>query len=302
MFPGPGPAPTGAPGHVPQPGRTPGYRIGEGAKTGEAGFINVNERLFAPLQGLDENDVLQGGYGWLDLTDGGRTYHPGVDLNSGGSCNADAGLLVVAPLAAVVRAVLPWDGVTPGEGNHVWLEVDDPLAPAPTWVHFDHLMAFHCREGQRLEAGGAVGQCGSTAFWACAHLHTELLPHAPGDGWWQWPFRWPKEAVEAAYYEPRAWWEAASAKVAGAPPEVVTMLLEGWQLKGWVLADLYQQAGVPYNPESATASAWCDELHRGVYRGRPRGEEHQIEDGVWQEYESGVVVWKASTGAVSWNG
>jgi hypothetical protein len=105
MFPGPGPA-----GHTPQPGRTPGYRIGEGSPTGEAHFIDVNERLFAPLQGLDPNDVLQGGYGWLDLTDGGRTYHPGVDLNSGGACNADEGLLVVAPLAAVVRAVLPWTG------------------------------------------------------------------------------------------------------------------------------------------------------------------------------------------------
>lgn len=70
--PGPGPAQ-----HVPQPGRTPGYRIGEGAPTGEAGFINVNERLFAPLQGLDPADVTQGGYGWLSLTDGGRTYHPG---------------------------------------------------------------------------------------------------------------------------------------------------------------------------------------------------------------------------------
>jgi len=90
--------------------------------------------------------------------------------------------------------------------------------------------------------------------------------------------------------------------VGQAPPEVVTMLLEGWQLKGWVLADLYAQASVPFNPDSATANAWCDELHRGVYRGRPRGEEHAIEDGVWQEYESGVVVWRASDGAVSWNG
>lgn len=69
--PGPGPA-----GHVPQPGRG-GLRIGEGEPTGQAGFINVQGRLFAPLQGLDPNDVRQGGYGWLSPTDNGRTYHPG---------------------------------------------------------------------------------------------------------------------------------------------------------------------------------------------------------------------------------
>ena len=44
---------------------------------GGSGFVTVNSRLFAPLQGLDPNNVLQGGYGWLSATDSGQTYHPG---------------------------------------------------------------------------------------------------------------------------------------------------------------------------------------------------------------------------------
>jgi murein DD-endopeptidase MepM/ murein hydrolase activator NlpD len=295
MFPGPGPA-----GHRPPP---PGEKQpGTGAPTHQADFINVQGRLFAPLQGLNPADVLNGGYGWLDLTDGGATYHPGLDLNSGSGCNADEGLPIVAVLGAVIRKVLPWDGYSSGEGNHLWYEVDDPVAPGPTWVHHDHLLSFSCREGERVVPGQVIGSCGRSGNWDCAHGHVELLPAPPAQGWFQWPYGWPRGQVEAAYYAPRAWWDAAAAKVAAAPPEVVTMLLDGWQLKGWVLADLYQQAGVPYNPESATANAWCDELHRGVYRGRPRGEEHPIEDGVWQEFQYGVCVWRASNGAISWNG
>jgi hypothetical protein len=68
---GPGPA-----GHSPQPGQH-GYRVGEGPTTNQAGFINVQGKLFAPLQGLNPADVRQGGYGWLSPTDGGATFHPG---------------------------------------------------------------------------------------------------------------------------------------------------------------------------------------------------------------------------------
>ena len=87
------------------------------------------------------------------------------------------------------------------------------------------------------------------------------------------------------------------------PPEVPDMkLLEDWQVKGWVLADLYQQAGVPFNPDAATATAWVSELREGRYRGRPCGPEHAIEGGVWQEFDFGAVVWRASDGALSWEG
>jgi hypothetical protein len=301
----PGP---GAAGHTPQPGRTPGYRIGEGSPTGEAGFINVNERLFAPLQGLNPADVTQGGYGWLDITDGGATYHCGVDLNSGGSCSADEGVLVVAPLAAVVRAAILWDGVSMGEGSHVWLELDDDLAPGPTWVHFDHLQRIDCQVGQRLAPGELVGHCGRSGGWDCAHLHTELLPAAPEDGWWQWPYGWPLERVLNSYYEPAAWWRAASAKVQGAAPPEVEMILSGAQaaaVQAVVWGDYWQPGAADF----AIPSAWREEWRRGVWRGAPLSSEQLVPEdtaegkpgGSWMLFEHGAAVWLPGE-PVSWNG
>lgn len=44
---------------------------------GGSGFVTVNQRLFAPLQGISPNNILMGGYGWLSPCDQGATYHPG---------------------------------------------------------------------------------------------------------------------------------------------------------------------------------------------------------------------------------
>jgi hypothetical protein len=56
----------------------------------------VRNGIYVPLECTNPADPLNGGYGWCDKTDGGMTYHPGVDLNSGAGCNADLGLEVVA--------------------------------------------------------------------------------------------------------------------------------------------------------------------------------------------------------------
>lgn len=72
------------------------------------------------------------------------------------------------------------------------------------------------------------------------------------------------------------------------------MLMEEWQLRAWVLSDLYLWAGVPYNQESGTAKGWAAALQAGTYLGRPRTEERpygQGEDaGVWVEYDHGVLL------------
>ena len=184
-FPGPGPYQ-----HTPQPGQH-GLQVGEGPATNAAGFITVGGHLFAPLQGLDATNPRMGGYGFLDTdTPGAATFHPGVDLNSGsGDCNSDEGAGVVAPLAGVVRAVLYAQS---GEGNHVWLELDDWALPGPTWMHVDHLLRVDCYEGQRLSPGERFALCGRSGGWSCAHLHLELLPAAPAQGYWQWPYGWPR--------------------------------------------------------------------------------------------------------------
>jgi len=297
--------------HAPPP---PGVRQpGEGQPKATAqagGFVTVNDRLYAPLQGLQPGNVLMGGYDWLDWTDGGVTPHPGLDLNSGTSCNSDEGLLCVAPLAGVVRAALWWDGYTSGEGNHVWIELDDPCCPAPTYLHNDHLQTILVSVGQRLTPGQPYGRCGRSGNWDCAHAHVELSKGAPVHGWWQWPYGWSIPQVEQVYYNPYSWWSAATALVIEEggepiPPETITML-EDWQVRGWILAPLYEAAGIPYNPDSGTAQAWVSRLREGYYPGRPRSVEQPYgegdQEGVWVEFEGGVCLYRLGDGQVSWTG
>lgn len=277
---------------------------------GGAGFVTVNSRLFAPLQGLDPNNVLMGGYGWLSVTDNGATLHPGLDLNSGAGCNADEGAQVVAPLACVVRQTLFWNGSTAGEGNHVWAEVDDPCSPGPTWWHTDHLLTITCAVNQRLVPGEPIGQCGRSGGWDCAHAHTELLKGPPQYGWWQWPKWWTADQVAAAYWNPSEWWAAATALVLAEgqqpiPPEVVEVLSD-WQVLNWIAPDLWAWAGVPYNPDGLTSKAWLQELRQGRYRGRPRTADRPFGEGDgrgdWAEFEAGLVVTNARSGEWSWQG
>lgn len=90
-----------------------------------------------------------------------------------------------------------------------------------------------------------------------------------------------------------------------AEPEEIAML-EDWQVKGWILAPLYQDAGIPYNPESGTAQAWVDRLRDGHYVGRPRSGERPYgegdEAGVWVEWERGALLYRLRDGQTSWEG
>jgi hypothetical protein len=290
-----------------QPLRPKGPRRERSQAGGGSGFVNVANRLFAPLQGLDPNNVLMGGYGWLSMTDGGATYHPGLDLNSGSSCNADEGASVVVPLAGVTRAVLY---AASGEGNHVWVELDDPCLPGPTYFHVDHLGSVGTTVGQRHPAGGHIGTCGRTGGWDCAHAHIELTQGPPRTGYWQWPYGWSRSEVEAAYWNPSAWWSAATALVLAegqqpVPPEVV-VVLNDWQIRNWILPDLYLWAGIPYDPNAGTAQGWVEALRAGHYLGRPRTAERRYgegdEEGVWVEYESGLLLYRIRDGEASWQG
>ena len=80
-------------------------------------------------------------------------------------------------------------------------------------------------------------------------------------------------------------------------PEKI-MLLEDWQIRHWILSDLYVWAGIPYNPESGTAKGWVCALREGTYLGRPRTEERNYGEGedagVWVEYDAGVLAVRSS--------
>jgi len=89
------------------------------------------------------------------------------------------------------------------------------------------------------------------------------------------------------------------------PPERI-MLMEDWQIRAWVLSDLYQWAGLPYNPDSGTAQGWVLALRGGTYLGRPRTEERAYGEGdqagVWVEYDHGVLFFRLSDGSWSVTG
>jgi hypothetical protein len=212
---------------------------------GGGAFIEQNG-IYVPLEFTNPGDPLEGGYGFCDWTDGGLTPHPGVDLNSGPSCNSDEGVQVVAPVDGVVVAVLPWDGYTSGEGNHLWFYASDPRAVAPAYVHFDHLQAFAVDEGQQVEAGQLLGTCGRTGNWACAHSHEEFCKQAPGS-WWQWPYGWSLAQVQGAYYDPGWWYQQTVQKAAG--HEEVPMDVSSDELAA--MAPYFAMYGVTPNMQTA---------------------------------------------------
>ena len=186
------------------------FRLLRGQGGGGSGFV-VENGLYVPLQYTNMDNPLQGGFGYCDKTDRGQTFHPGADLNSGGLCNADEGVEVVSPADGVVVARLSWDGSRAGEGNHLWVYLDDPRCVTSAWMHLDHLAGFAVSEGQRVGAGQRLGWCGRTGNWACAHLHLEFARKRP-NSWWQWPYGWPLGAVQAAYFSPRWWWQESVAR------------------------------------------------------------------------------------------
>jgi murein DD-endopeptidase MepM/ murein hydrolase activator NlpD len=295
-------------GHRPQPGESQPFHPLKGRRSqagGGAGFVTVNDRLFAPLAGLNPNDVTQGGYSWLSMTDGGMTYHPGTDLNSGGSCNADEGAGVVAPLAGVVQSTLY---AASGEGHHLWFEIDDPCCPGPTWMHLDHLQRIDVAVGQRVPAGGHLGTCGRTGGWDCAHLHTEFVKGRP-QSFWMWPYGWSRAQVEDTYFQPAAWWNAATALVLAEgsqpiPPEGVALMTD-WELTNYVLAQLYEWASIPFNPDGGIQKCWVAAMRAGHYPGRPRTDDRRYGEGEgtgwWAEFEHAVLLFNRD-GTMSWTG
>ena len=297
-------------GHAPQP-VPEAVTQGTAVPAGAAQFISTNG-IYAPLVGLDQNDVLQGGYGWLSPTDYDaygvpHSLHPGLDLNSGSGGNADCGLPVCAPVDCVVEAVLPWDGYSQGEGNHLWLRTEDDRATAPAWVHYDHLQRIDVGVGQVVLAGQTVARCGASGGWDWCHLHLELAKQRPAS-WWVWPYAWSRAQVEEAYFDPSAWYWATVARAGeGAPPpEEVQDVLNDWELAHWIMPELWGWAGIAYNPEALTSKAWLEELRQGRYRGRPRTADRPYgtgdQAGHWAEFEEGLVTTRTDSGEWSWNG
>ena len=242
---------------------------------GGSGYVEVNG-IYVPLQGVNPQNPLMGGYGFGDWTDGGHTHHPGVDLNSGSSCNADLRAGIVAPTDGTVVAVLPWDGHTSGEGNHFWLYLDDVRCCAPAWAHFDHCDEVYVVEGQRVSAGEVIATCGNTGNWECAHSHEELARAQPSS-WWQWPYGWSMAAVEASYFDPAVWYAATAEKASGTWTEDVPMDVTQEELNDMapyfalygvspnMATAIMHRAGLAYKRDETPGPCLTDEYPHGPY-------------------------------------
>lgn len=160
--------------------------------------------------------------------------------------------------------------------------------------------------------GDQLGLCGRTGNWDCAHAHTEMTFEAPVQGWYQWPYGWSRDKVIASYWNPHDWWPVAKELVVkelsggGVPPPEVVKVLSDWELANWIMPDLWQWAGVEYNPDAGTTGAWIAELRNGRYRGRPRTAERPFgtgdSTGVWMEFDYGVLTYRLADGEASWTG
>lgn len=248
-----------------------------------------------PLTGTASVDATQGGYEYSQWT--GDTYHPGIDLNAGGACDADAGAPVVAPVGMTVRYVgYHVTSTGRGFGNHVWAEAD-----TGHWLHFCHLQRPpSCRAGDHLPRATVFGLCGKTAGWGCSHVHFEVTPARPGT-WDQWPQSWTKAAVEAVYLDPFAY--LAAVAVAADPQEEEPMpILTDAQL---VAVQTGAWGEYPLNPDFAIPKAWRVEVQAGRHPGRPVTGEQPVPDGsgaAVQFFESGRFAAYVPGQPVSWNG
>jgi N-acetylmuramoyl-L-alanine amidase len=248
-----------------------------------------------PLAGTARVDQTQGGWGFMDWT--GDEWHPGVDLNAGGFCAADAGAGIVAPVGFTCR----YRGrhVTStgrGFGWHLWGETNDDF-----WLHFCHLQeAPSCLVWEHVERGRVFGLCGKTLGWDCEHLHFEVTHKRPAS-WDQWPRGWTRAQVEAVYVDPFAYLAATSA--ARPVQEEPMPILNDAQLIS-IQAGAWGEHWQQTDPDFAIPKAWRAEVQAGRHPGRPTTGEQDIPG-----TDGGKVMW-FSTGrfavyvpghAVSWN-
>ena len=261
--------------------------------------------VYSPLQGVQASDPLMGGYGYLQWSDAGGCWHEALDLNSMGGGDSDLGACVVTPLDGFVTFVGVWDGVSSGFGNHVAVWVDDERAAQPCYYHVAHLDRIDVHEGQEVAAGTQLGLCGKSGWQPYAHVHAALWWEVPPGGWDFWQLGYSKEWVAEHTLDLEAWiWESVTKAGEMTEGGDMASAMSDWQLTNYVLAQLYEWAGIPFNPEGGIPKTWVAALREGVYCGRPRTDDRPYGEpleGWWSEFESRVLIYKAD-GTMSWNG
>ncbi len=118
--------------------------------------------LEAPLAPNDITGITQD---WReDLGNG--LWHPGIDYG----CLTGATIMAVGP-GQVVKT-----SSQGGFGKHVWIQHASNL-----FTVYGHLSDISVREGQRVDQGQKIGECGSTGKSTGSHCHFGVYKKGPGE-------------------------------------------------------------------------------------------------------------------------
>ncbi len=117
---------------------------------------------------------------------GAMSHHNGTDFG-----DKPAGYPIRTPFPGLVTAAQYY----PSRGNTVVVRIDRPQGAVKQL--FQHLQAFRCSPGSRVQAGDVVGLNGSTGDSSGAHLHYELRYDGnPWGGVWGDPAKFEMEVFE----------------------------------------------------------------------------------------------------------
>lgn len=140
------------------------------------------------------------GYKFLDKVSGKNTLHPGEDLNSGSSGEADNGLSV-KPMAAG-RVVYVGNGGA-GWGNIVVIEHPSLYWISPTKylaTRYAHFKQVNVKVGDEVTLDTVIGLCGKSGTGS-SHCHWEVLKKKLNK-WTQYPNGWTREEVLSVWVSP----------------------------------------------------------------------------------------------------
>lgn len=129
------------------------------------------------LAQIPMKDDRKTGYNFMDevLDEQGNVvaYHPGYDLNSGNTGNADLGLDV----RPVSKGIVEWIGLNQGAwGNMLWIyhrELSEILGYR-VWTRMSHFQKILVKVGQEVDLHTIIGLCGGSGG-VSPHCHVEVI-------------------------------------------------------------------------------------------------------------------------------
>lgn len=155
-----------------------------------------------PQANVNPANPLEGGYAFGDWSTLGNAFHPGADLNTGSSADADYGEPIIAVCDGVVVFVRTWE--ESGYGYHVWYRCQP--GGSTFWVHHAHMRSdVQVQEGRAISRGDVLGFVSKSGGQTFCHDHMEVRDQAPRS-FSYWPVGIQDRATAlTGYVDPVGW-------------------------------------------------------------------------------------------------